>query len=122
MLKNVVSEKVTENMWNKIIGLKLYNDINRLSKYLKINTNIQQNKFYFNKIVAENAKKEYDNLDKKSQDEFMVEFNEKDWSKDCHENFNTCKTKSEPKDIQCNLKNYTKYIHLVGGKISKSNG
>ena len=68
-------------MWNKIIGLKLYNDINRLSKYLKINTNIQQNKFYFNKIVAENAKKEYDNLDKKSQDEFMVEFNEKDWSK-----------------------------------------
>lgn len=124
-LKNVVSEKVSENMWNQIMGVKLYNDINRLHNYLKKNTNIQENRFYVNEIVAENTKNEINKLKEEDLKKMKETINKEEWSENCNVNFNTCSTEvsnnaNDPtKDLSCNLANYSIYIHLVGGKISK---
>lgn len=130
-LKNVVSEKVTENMWNKIIGEKIYNDINELHNYLKISTNIQDRRFYVNKDVADKTRHEIEILEKDEiGNDILTKMKEKikkeEWSKNCNVNFNTCNTKDKhiiknpTKDLSCNLANYTIYIHLVGDKISKA--
>tara|TARA_B110000444_G_scaffold254412_1_gene286909 strand:- start:255 stop:2963 length:2709 start_codon:yes stop_codon:yes gene_type:complete len=122
-LKKVVGDKIGENMWNEIIGKSIYNDINELYNYLKINTNIQDKKFYVNKIVAEKTKKEMDLLEEDELKSMKNAIDNDDWSEDC-DNFNTCNTNSnnnnnEIFDLSCNLSNYTIYTHLVGYKISK---
>ena len=118
-LKKVVSDKISENMWNKIIGLKLYNDINGLFNYLKTNTNIEDRYFNVNKIVAEKTKKEMDLLEEDELKSMANAIDNDNWSEDC--NFNTCNTNPNNKffDLECNLSNYTIYTHLVGYKISK---
>ena len=61
VLKDPVSDKVSETMWNNIIGEKLYNDINKLHTYLASKTNIQNRKGYINEIVKNKVIERLDN-------------------------------------------------------------
>ena len=124
-LKQVVSDKISEKKWNKIIGEKLYKDINKLQVYLVSNTNIKDEKGYINESVKEKVKEK---LEPEKTEEILKKINENPdlWATNCDAEWSNCEKVAGTIDaidkLDCNLAYYTIYIHLVGEEISNKIG
>tara|TARA_Y100000816_G_C26103974_1_gene585969 strand:- start:294 stop:2996 length:2703 start_codon:yes stop_codon:yes gene_type:complete len=123
VLKNPVSDKVSETMWNNIIGEKLYNDVNKLHTYLASKTNIQDRKGYINETVKN---KVTEKLDDNTETEIWNNINRDLWETNCNTEISNCgkatteagSTATSISSLNCNLAYYTVYIYLVGKEIS----
>ena len=124
-LKKPVSDKVNETMWNNIIAETLYNDINKLNKYLKLKANWTRDRYNINELVVKTSTEKVNKLSAEEEESIKNAIIYEEWAVNCNENLNACSVNnshtldaSNIMDMSCNLANYTIYIHLVGKEIS----